>query len=497
MEVLSRSGSFFYDTLKYQIRFRESLNEKDLLPLHCEAILSYYGIQNSDARSLCEDLNSVAQEVVKRVGFEEAIGRFAALPMPLPRCFVEEFAAEDDHGRKNRIHAVLRKGPSPVHRFHALRLASAVDGPLFCRLGRRLLRTLLSETGDLESRAYLAVLNWTAAAIGRTPVAATWSRATRLFATWAHGTQVFAIYRRERLPFIWFEEEFGKRVGDQLLNDLETSFSKGRDVGDPSGVSVPELLLTGIAYGNLGTQLPDDLAIKGRELWFDRSGEYPLPTLWAVPGLAPNALSAFTGEPLLEALSTLLGPEVGSGFNADFRDTVRTQSLAAIVTEEQRVAGWIGLAALFCASPPPEEDAHRIEEGLSALDFLALAASDRDSERARGLSLISGRLPHVQDEAVRESITRSLVRLAAWYGANDGTETEARHLVTLVLSHAWPIPLRNRSMEGFSDLCLQVAERFQKFVPVCREAVHRLCHDYPPHEASVLWLLAVRLRAMN
>jgi len=488
---------FFYDALERRIQLNEPLTEADLMPDTGTGFFRYYGVNEESASDAATLIGTKSGEIGRRVGPIEAAVRFAALPVSLPATIEAGFRNAAPDQQKEFLHALLRAGPSPMHRVHALRLAFlAAPTAAIQRLRCWLVRQHFSSAGRDERAAFLSVLTWAANVFDNWHAARRWDRSFRLMFSWVHASQLCAMYRRAHAPLEWIAEVFHRPRGYQAITDLEADFVHGRDAAAPDFATPHRIAVSGLAYvlSPDSCPLPTEVACEAKRQWFADSGE---PHAWflEIPAGGPNALGSFLGRDQMEDLRSLLG-EGGVGDGTAWRSRLREEAMLAIRSATQHPAGWILLAALYGDRPAPDEIASQIEDALRALHLHEVVEGDRANQNAF-LVGVANRVAHLTREDTRIAIASSLIRLAEWYGCHGGTEAEASGLMNLVLAHGYPAAGKPSTLEEFQQLCLNVAKKFPKFAEPCRYTIDRFCHDLPIERAADYWPLALALRAID
>jgi hypothetical protein len=492
------SLSFYYNALQGRVKNNEELSEENLLPDNASAFSRYYGDAAGASPEAADLIRESIGPLEKRVGTIEAAVRLSALPIPLPAAIEAKFQAEEPASQKEFLHTVLRAGPSPIHRIHALRLAFlAVPTAEVERLRRWLLRGYLGPTQLEERSAFKSVFTWVIDQFDNWHDARRRSRSLRLLFSWAHASSLFSIYRKARAPVDWLAGVFQKPRTYQAITDVEEDFVNGSDVAAPDVDLLDKMMLGGLAYALPVNMLPipEPLARVCKENWF---GEVGVPHAYFLDeqSLRPNALGSFLGRDHLKDLGSLLGEELAGGYDAAWRSRLEKDALREITEAGSQVTAWVILTAIYGNGPAPEDATTQIEQALSTVDFRAVVEADRAGEQMF-LFAMSNRIAHVKGKDARAYIELSLLSLAEWYGSHDGSEQEAMLILNLVLALAYPAAGRPSSVEEFHQLCVAVATRFRRFAGPCRDAVDRFCHDLPVEKGTKFWPLALELRAID
>ena len=493
-----RSLPFFYHGLEQRVQLNEPLAGPDLMADSEIAFFRYYGVTEESAHEAAALVAERWLELERRVGPIQATIRLAALPVPLPAPLEAGFQSAAPDQQKKFLHAVVRAGPSPTHRIHAIRLAFlATPTPAMQRLRRRLVRQHLGSAGRDERTAFLSVLEFVTEAFDNWHLARRWDGSFRLMFSWAHAGHLFAMYRRAHAPLEWIAEVFHRPRAYQAITDLEEELVHGKDAATPDLATPHKIAVSGLAYALSpdSLPLPNEVACEAKRQWFADSGA---PHAWflEMPSKSPNALGSFLSRDHMEDLRTLLGEALIGDYGPAWRSRLHEQAMLAIGSDAQQSSGWIFLAALYGNSPTPDEAAGQIEDSLRLLDFCEVVERDRGNQHAFLLA-IANRIAHITREETRIAITSSLIRLAEWYGSHSGTEAEASELLNLVLVHGYPAAGKPSTLEEFQQLCLSVARRFPKFAGPCRYTIDRFCHDLPIERAADYWPLALALRAID
>jgi hypothetical protein len=267
-------------------------------------------------------------------------------------------------------------------------------------------------------------------------------------------------------------------------------------VSTPNAAAFDTIAVSGLAYALSGSNfpLPKMIAAEAKKHWLGDSGA-PRAQFLEIPSLHPNSLGSFLGRDYLQDMQSLLGEELTEPYGPSWRSTLEGEAIRAIATEGEQETGWFFLAALYGSCPAPHEASALIDDALSKVDLRKLVEEDRNSQRL--MLALANRIPHVKSEVARSAISSSLMGLAEWYGAHDGTEEEASWLMNLVLVHACPTAAGRSTVAHFQEFCTGVAERFPKFAGACRYTIDRFCYDLPIEKATEYWPLALTLRAID
>lgn len=488
---------YFYFILREQLRSEEPLREAQLLPISSDSLLAFHGINIGRFAESAHMpvMDRIASSLLRRLDWAEVLARLGGLPSPLPATIEGAFAAASLPEQSRAIHVLLRVSLSPVRRIHALRLISqsGTQEGRFIRLQSFLLRQLLTESAALSHDAYLAILRWTDRALARWPDAHQWPRMIRSAVAWCHADRLFGTYVKGGADFKWLSQLFTTPAIYGSLLDLQEDFVVGRDVSDATIFDRKTLLLNGFGY-----------AFDGREIGLDqRTGlksyifvdEVPPVHVWETAG-GPNQLSSFLGRDRLQDLQNLLGAELATRYDPAWRSNILIEALENLKSAPHSLVSWFAIAAVFRDLPAPDDVEEQIASCLTKLDFVALAEIGRSEPLNRVLPLLAGRIAHARNADARRHISTDLVRLAAWYGGNQGTDEEASQLVSMIMAYAFPAEGRNRTAPEFEECCVSCAKGFPKITRALRSVVGELGTDLPGDQAARFWPLLLRLRAL-
>jgi hypothetical protein len=187
---------------------------------------------------------------------------------------------------------------------------------------------------------------------------------------------------------------------------------------------------------------------------------------------------------------------MAEGYGPAWRDNVLQEALDKLEADPQDFLGWFAIAALFRDLAIEGEAEEKLAIAIGRLDLVAVAEKDRASD-IHVLPLLAGRLAHFRNAAVRQHITQELVRLADWYGLNNGTEDEASRVVSLTVAHSYPVAAKNTSVAEFEATCLRVVHGFPNAAQSMRDYVSTLCKELSTEDAAAFWPLLLKLRAVS
>ena len=279
---------------------------------------------------------------------------------------------------------------------------------------------------------------------------------------------------------------------------MQEDLNIGRDIADPDLADQKSLLVNGLGYAFEGVEngLDDDLRPELKRATFIEDGSAPFLSLWEGEGKTLNELASFLGRDRLADLESLLGAELVAGYTSEWRSQLLEKATGQIAADPLNVEGWYAIAAIIRDLEPPEHVGKEIAISLGALDLCELAKRAREGDTANLLPLMPSLVLRVRDESVRKHFTAELVRLAQWYGANNGSKVDADSFISLILAHAYPLPDKTAAPEEFHQLCIQLASSFPALGNSLQAIVGRLCSELPADQAADFWPLLIQLRAI-
>jgi hypothetical protein len=246
------SAAIYYAELLRRLQARAPLGAEDLLPPDADALLRHYRLVPGDGSTddFGATLAASAEALIREEGVLAALERLTGLPVPLPVPLVEAVVGLPVDEWRRLTNRLLRLPESPLSRFHLahLLLRSGDERPAGARLARRVIRSLVSETGTADIAAFLAVLDWANEATGRWRDTQGWAPATSLAIVWCHAHRLYVSFRAAKVSPAGIQSLFS-RLETRLPAELfDRRLDRWLDVAHPRWVNGEGFLLASIAY---------------------------------------------------------------------------------------------------------------------------------------------------------------------------------------------------------------------------------------------------------
>jgi len=494
-----------YATLRQSMDSGQEFTVDVLLPAKADLYVRYLGIQSAPDGTIDWDRGATA--LLERVGVQEILQRWSALPIPLPAVLQAQYAAQSTPERQ-ALFARLGTGDlvSPQLAIKLLELECRVlagdsSGP---ENAQALLSSTLSNWATL-TEAFIAVLLWSDRVWHRDPTWHALSTPLKLACVWAHAGHTLSLLLVKPTSAQTIADRFGAFHQSDLRRVLPFDPDYNSDIATPRRISAPTLLIHGLSgamgddpRGLLAAHLPQILEHVSR---LGEQGRVPSPALFADRRAGRNALGSYLGQP---ANSVLIESIELSGIRTlsnDGRDQVRAETLAQLEQNSRLPESW-GLLHYLGYEWLPSSDAGRVNQVVKSLQ---LPTTIDNNWKLIGHVLMVV-LPYC--DANIQSLWQS--RLIEWarrlalvhdipivdLHADTEAATAAGLLVELAASLARRSTLR-ASMQVLASLSSALAGAWPAFAPTMRTLLARALREVPSTEGEALWPAFVKLRAVR
>jgi hypothetical protein len=361
-------------------------------------------------------LGAAADQLVAELGLGAAIGRLAALPVPLPTALLEAVARLPWLERRALLQTLLREPASPVGRHHLARLLRAGGTLAEERLAGWIVKSHLTAGGGRVVAAFLDVLWWVEMELDLRPDVRTWSASARLAAAWCAAHWIFGVLSSIPGALDLIHATFAEgreRFAPTLFGD-DPDYRN--DVAHPRNVDLLPLLVSLASYG-AGDRIVDfaDGLVRRRTEEIappsEPDGRLLIYALQRDPLLGSNSLGAFLAAPRDDALNALYGAENAATVAPEALRARMADAVARLTTNANDVGAWADLAAYTGSLPSPAEHAADLEAALGRIDARALLDDPRPGGLA-ALAVAANRSLFVADPEVRRRVGDQLIQAA-------------------------------------------------------------------------------------
>lgn len=504
------SAALYYADLDRRGRLREDVRFADLLSPDADGLRRHLRLPASvEPAAVLHALDEAAGRLVREEGLPAAIERFAGLPVPLPAAIASAFDALTIEARRTLIKSLVRASRAPLARIHLLYLLRrcADEAVAYRRLASHIVRALIGAEGQGASRAYAAILRWTARALTRRPETYTWAPAVRLAVVWAHAHRILAILMGTGTDVASVERAIRRLVPDMSDNIFEPSRAEWTDITHPHRIDeAPDtLLLSGLLYA-CGDQV-DALVAGFHTVAAVADNNTPVhPALILDPARADNRLGSFLAEPVIDRFPSL---RLGGNSEVVTIDSVREIVRLAVARLSVNVSdfeAWDLIGALLGDMPPEPSIASEWHAVLLATSFVDLV--EKDLASGLGALRIACVQSRFRGDGVRAHLETQIVdiarRIAAEAGDAGDMEDTARQAMAelglILLIDAARLCARSgvvaHGVGDFASLTNRIIDASMILTSRFQPLVQRLYEQLPSPALRHLAPLLVRLRTL-
>ncbi|HEU0076018.1 MAG TPA: hypothetical protein VFQ76_00100, partial [Longimicrobiaceae bacterium] len=433
-----------YETLTSRISGHDPrIRITELRPPDLDAFVRAHGVtaEVQSGKAITAAAGSAVREWIESEGVGGAFLRVCGFPVPLPESILDEFARAGPGDRRQVVRDLLRATGSPIARIHLLRLMASAPTE-FRRLSRFVLRCLLSDRGELEFRAFAAMLDHADAEF-TDPATDSWSPALRLAMVWSHASRLFdAMWRaRAKLEVApgMFEQALRRTVARLFSRDP----SYRGDAAHPKRLRRPSFLVTGLGYAlqsapDLARSIVPPAALMDLVAPGDESSGQPDAGIFRDSSLDRDALGSFLSANRGAALYSLTGDPISDELSAAGRRRFAEDALDRLEGSAS-AEGWAHLHVVVAENPFYPELRGRLERLLLGIDFVELHSSSPEEARLP-LLVASVQAGHWGGPELRAHVEDALAGIAASLPSDAGdndVKAAADMLMDFSLRLAW------------------------------------------------------------
>jgi hypothetical protein len=504
---LHESTSTYYQQLEDRIQADPKFRWSDILPPPTASMLGRYRLEKSGIE-LAENFQRAAEILLKEVGFDLALERFAALPICLPDPIIRTLHAMNATERRAALLRFAQASGSPVACFHTLRLL--LNEPEDVEIKQVIKECLdyLAHDGTASCNAFLTLLQFAFEELSIRRDANDLTISIRLTLAWAHAHELFTIFQKHGISNDWI-------IGLRNLRPPIPFEVFGRnpevfqDIAYPRALHPEALLLFGLAYA-IEEAPPSTLSqIQERDFSerFTRvmnSGEMKAPTLTLLQNrhLGRNSLTSFlVWRPAIE---NILGADVAAFIKPDILKEHARNVLNKLSENSADLEAWAILSCIVGEFDPGDDLREPLKNLIQNADFslqvlntamigrVMIALNFLCQQRAYSRNMESIDLkPHIM--RIAERINHLDQKTAHHYKADFelGLFLEACVLSTTIPGD------HVSSARGFAQLTSEVVRMCPGIAQLARNVFQRLCDGLPVSQSQELWGVLTHLRTLH
>lgn len=470
----------FYAALREELGQESSVALKDLEPPEWLSILRHLRLPLATdfSNDFAAALALGAAKLVDELGPFAALERLAGLPVPLPSCVIEEFDRRPPEEARSGILQFLSANPTPMARFHALRLLGRMFNRRQLPFGdvQELIDASLTDTAQDECKAFVTLLQYFQVVLRGGVRGRLLSPRIRIALAWAHTHRVLSAMLVTGTDPDGVRQTLAQSRGfTPVLAALDGDSE--RDVTHPRNVGSCLLLACGLAYGLQELNAEADLSSVAHFL-MERITQplgddirIPRDELLRNPALGSNFMSSFVGGDRGSQFARLFGSDAAN-FSPETLMSLARLALDLARTPEKSGA-WVWIQQILGDFHPGELlEPLREAVGTSALEGF----SESPVWNPIPLMAAASQVPNFADISIRERVRSALLAASARLAAapssqGSGTQSDVDRVETFLVECAYR---QCRGQDG--------VEALVQFVALIRE----IAEVYPRASATFL-----------
>jgi hypothetical protein len=511
-EWRSSNMLFVYHEIADEFKNTGRFDPRHLLPTKPDGLRRYLRLSEDVGAGVkfVDACDLAARELVEQYGLAEAIERFWALPIEMPKSLVDLARVLPPDEQRTLVKRLVRRSITPLSRVHLNRILAALseESRLYRRLAKRLISSWASESSIDDTAAFLAILNAVANAFGRSHKVASWSRQLKLSCIWGHAHKLFIILRAFGVPSDWIQEAFPQMTRTAPHEIFHRDWAYWADVSHPRSIDAYRLALSGLVY----CLRPLDSEPWIRACVHDLLGKagfqnvnghmVPRPEMFRLYSRAADHLNAFVARDLGRDLSELLNND-SIYFAWDTLESEALISIAAIDEGRDIESHMARLYATLGDLEPGPTLLGPVGNMLAKTDFVSLYKLDKKIG-SFALMLASHHVRHTKDKQFKSKFEDALMEVAKYLGEHPAGQKGHVSVLdrvdredVLILEAAFNLAIAGHpcdSANEFREITLRLSNAWPGVRWACRVAAESLYRQLPPADAAVLWRLLCRLR---
>jgi tetratricopeptide (TPR) repeat protein len=348
--------------LMSKLKNDEAFEIADILPLNSSSLLRHIRVDAESVMQLASVLPDSASVLLKEEGLEEAVLRFAALPIRMPECLVDAFrsaSAEQRTALESRM-----RWSGPIARSHLCELLWRVNG-LGDLAASKNFASLLSNQGKQEWDLFSALLRWSYSNLvadsksgkeDQNLVPASWIHAARL-------NQVFG-QCADPIGLAKFFKEHTKSSPARAFDKMEEVET---DVCNPRYFDPVRYLLSSVIDAVEERDislLPKRVKSRLSKICFPFKDEsYPLVSLLPRLSTGFNIFGSFLPRMNEKVLESMMGERAKRLSEDDLAKEVK-EILGQMISTESAWEQWSSVITFFGSKPPSLDDRDLLLEAI-------------------------------------------------------------------------------------------------------------------------------------
>ncbi|MEW5925910.1 MAG: hypothetical protein AB1941_00350 [Gemmatimonadota bacterium] len=491
-----------YETLTSRISGHDpTIRTTELRPADLDAFVRAHGLTTEleSGEAITAASGAAVRKWIESEGIGGAFLRVCGFPVPLPESILDEFARAGPGDRRQVVRDLLRSTGSPLARIHLLHLMASAPTE-FRRLSRFVVRCLLSERGEVDFRAFAAMLDHAEAEF-TDPATDSWSPALRLAMVWSHASRLFDAMWRARAKLEVAPEMFEQAQRRVVARLFARDAAYRGDAAHPKRLGRPSFLVTGLGYAlravpDLARSIVPPAALMGLLAPGEESNRQVDVGILRDPSLDRDALGSFLAADRGAAIYTLTGDATADELSAAGRRAFAEEALDGL-EESVSAEGWARLHSVVGENPFYLELRGRLERLLLQIGFVELHSSSPEEVRLP-LLIASVQAGHWGGPELRAHVEDALAGIAGSLPTDAGdtdVEMAANMLMDFTLRLAWGRSGPRETAGEFARVARRLLDHCPRLAAHWRVAAERLWAEVPAPCAWPLAELLVRVRA--
>ncbi len=508
------SVALHYANLERRLYKRENVQLGELLPPNGDGVLRHLRLAPDAGLhgSFGDVVESSADRLIREEGLVHAIERLNGLPIPLPAAVLAAIDKLTPRERRTLIKDMLPSCRTPLSRIHLahILLRFSDESRAYSRLIQHVVTRLLSQEGDAELRAFLALLGWIDREYARRSDIPGWTVQVRLAIVWTHAERIFSILLATGASVQLLTqalEQPSPYLSDEILKRTRADWF---DIAHPKRAEDAPVtfLLSGLSYA-LSAQADTFVSHAFQTLAIlQPSATTSKPTVALLildPEQADNHLGSFIGTPILDAFPSLRSPNVDDALTQESLHDVVAGAISTLERENDNTGAWSALYVIIGDLPPYSDIAERLLALLRELHLKDILARNEEAGTT-ALRLACLQTMHFDDPAVRDHLCNQLVAIASqWAQDCASLQNEERDrimasrgltLFTEAVHLSSASPSVPELLDHLTKLLGAIVDVWAALTPLYRTLVERLYEELPISEVSPIVRLLEVLRAM-
>lgn len=502
------SPYLYYKNLYEKIREQKQIHFPDLIPPSAGRLISHYRFSQAMGVGVAflEEFAVASKTLLDEEGLGTTVHRLAGFPISLPKSILDEISSLSDPDLFAFVRNLLKSAGSPLSKIHLVKILVQVAErkPSFCRLARRIIKSLFTGKSISEFIAFSKLLRWVHQEFAYWNETDGWQPHIHLAMVWAHTHQLFSIFMAVSIPSEWIAETFERSIRRLPTEVFNRDSSQWFDVAHPRKLNFPVFVLMGIAdsVGQKGSMVFDQtLQAFFMQVGYQQIDDLILPTgpFLTDNKRATNTLGAFMGGSYYEKLNNVFGEELIANFRDAEYESIAFQAITSLIENPYDFSSWIPLQIIIGDLPLYGSLHERLTQLFAQTSFVGLLNNHIGNGLAT-MQFAAWQLTHLSNEELNKHLKiqfgKVLEHLATTLKPdNPNMAFLSRELIEIILNIALCSQTINETALELRGLLLQTAKSLPETKPFIRTMVQVMCEELPMEQSQHLGALLLSLRA--